>query len=50
MARDEIKMEKAKYAPNATVKGLHDDTLSETKCGKDSEYIIDLLLPQTLRI
>ena len=50
MARDEIKIEKATYAPNATVTGVHDDTLSETKCGKDSEYIIDLLLPQTLRI
>lgn len=45
MARDEIKIEKAKYAPNATVTGVHDDTLEETKCGKDSEYIIDFLLP-----
>ena len=50
MARKEIKQEKEKYAPNATVEGLYEDTLSETKCGSDREYIIDFSLPQTLRI
>ena len=50
IATAEIKKMKAKFAPNATVTGLFDDTLSETHCGDDREYIIDFLLPQILRI
>ena len=50
MATKEIKLEKAKYAPNATVTGTYDDTLSETRCGNDRKYIINFSIRQTFRI